>query len=632
MLFLGWFGGSNLGCVSYLEKMERVLKILVRFQKKEEWSNDKEDYDEEVICQFEEIENLMDPSGYTTVKKVQVYRTHTGSYYYILVDTASPQNPGESEKWLFHSTCEDTFKKSLIIEKCKNFDPVTLDHLLSLDTNCNETIKAYLWTLNLCTSKADDSESFSRELINCISGEIKWKNPCASKRADQDTDSDADKVNAPIRKSGSCSNTPSSNTSSQRTPQEKATLTVTRRAKSCRCKFHNHSFWEGKFLFREGDTIDLFEGNIDEKTKFLSIFEAEKILVSESRIMSICLSGVYIRQFSAGTITKQSTLSSYLVMLKIQSSGAESLNLEGTWWTLFLNSHPVNRKNVLVNWYVLIHKHNVVDPGKAQSNSQIVKINLLKKDDCLYTVGQFWAFLQESYIPIYQRNHRPGDTYSFSEEIFRRLSKSRSHVPFLLRHGLGVEDDTPWPGKLVFFSEGATREYTVENISTICQDLDPHRLVKVTQVAIYKNPLNGRFEIPDKVFHSYVVFHTSDDQYWSIEKVPTDLRLQRSRIEEDVRDKSLGKPRFCEAQTPKCVISDISNCLLFGVLQFIEQSGELRSPYVFTTDNCMRFAKLMFDHMASGKEWKIPKIVQVANRLTNQFYGDRNFRERMYTY
>ena len=350
--------------------------------------------------------------------------------------------------------------------------------------------------------------------------------------------------------------------------------------------------------------------------------------------MTILLCEVSIRSFSNGQITERFTVSSYLLMLKIKSSSEES-NRDGTWWTFFLNGYQDTPRSGAFSWYVLLHKHSEVDTSTLKTKSQLfVKIKVLKRDDSLQCVGHFFTYLKEKFIPVYQRIYIPGNTFHFSLEIFKRLSKNVLHMPRFLRRP-GPHYKSSW-GKIVFYEDGNTQVYTVDNFSQLCQDLDPNHLLRVIAVKIYKTPLAGWLDIPNVVFHPYVLFRTSDGRHWSIEKYPCELILQRSFDEKEVREKRLGQQRFCKSkfcrrQVFSCIISDVSNCLLSGVLRYIETSGELLASYVLTTDNCMRFADVMFNRIASNKKWKLPAIVELANKATNKIHGGRNFRQRVLT-
>ena len=195
----------------------------------------------------------------------------------------------------------------------------------------------------------------------------------------------------------------------------------------------------------------------------------------------------------------------------------------------------------------------------------------------------------------------------------------------------GPHYKTPWEGKIVLYEDGSKQEYTVDNISQLREDLDPNHLLRVSGVVIYKNPLAGWLDIPHVAFHPYVLFRTTNGRYWSLEKYPCDSILQRSFDEKEVRDKALrqqrfGENKFCRRQAHKCIISDVSNCLLSGVLRYLETGGELQSPYVLTTDSCVLFAEVIFSRIASEKKWKIPAIVELANKVTSRIHRGRNFR------
>ena len=91
------------------------MKILLRYQREENWSEDNDAYDERYVTKLEELEKLMDPSSNSSVVKVQVFRQFNGQYYYILATIVTPKNQELEGKWLFHTTIREDCKNIMIV-------------------------------------------------------------------------------------------------------------------------------------------------------------------------------------------------------------------------------------------------------------------------------------------------------------------------------------------------------------------------------------------------------------------------------------------------------------------------------------------------------------------------------------
>ena len=468
------------------------MRIFVRYQEKEEWSQDKNDYREISVPDIMKIENEMDDNTVVKIKAFKHFRTHI---WYILAILETQKDKGEQVKWLVHVHCGDDGEKILMFEKCKNFDPPVMEYLPKLDTKCNETVGSFLWYVKFASS-VDDTNKFAAALIDEIRGEtrLKWMRSCPPKQEDWVADDDnptdrpelevegyiliADDDNPTDRPEleveGGCKLI--ADNTSPWADRTTVTLPVKDRKERCVCEFNGRDFWEGKFIYREArecEYVNLFEGDIDNNSKFRTLFEVENLLGTSSRIRKISLCEVSTRSFSNGQITERFTVSSYLLMLKIESISEES-NRDGTWWTFFLNGYQDTSRSGAFNWYVLLHKHSEVDTSTLKTKSQLVKIKELKRDESLQCVDQLCTYLKEQFIPLYQRNYIPGDTFHFSLEIFKRLSKNVSHFPRFLRLP-GPHYQSSWEGKIVFYEDGNRQEYTVDNITQLRQDLDPNQ-------------------------------------------------------------------------------------------------------------------------------------------------------------
>ena len=385
------------------------MQILVRYHKKEEWSQDNDDYSEISVSEFEKIENLIDPLDDSTVVKIQVFQRFGHLCFYLLAMLETQQDKGGQVKWLIHvhRLGGDDEEKILIFEKCKNFDPPAMERLSKLETECNEPVKSFLRYVEQFASLADDTETFAQEVVNRISGRIRWRKICRLKVQVADDDNATDQS----KKIGNTGYSYTSTLLAVESPRTDRTPAA----------FKDRNLWKGTFIYQEGEYVNLFEGDIDKTSKFLTLLEVEKLLGTRSRIMNIFLCEVGIRDFSNGQITEQFTASSGLLMLKIKSSSEES-NQDGTWWTFFLNGYQDTSRSEAFSWYVLLHKHSEVDTSTIKTKSQLVKIVVLKRDESLQCVGQLCTYLKEQYIPVYQKNHRPGDTYSFCQNVASFIS------------------------------------------------------------------------------------------------------------------------------------------------------------------------------------------------------------------
>ena len=483
---------------------------------------------------------------------------------------------------------------------------------------------------SLLSSDAEDlaSEAFARACINMAAGKDVWLNISGS--SVQFGDEEKEKmVPGKDRTDGELPNSQEqgcgrgANPGQDFLPSTETTFpsTMTNNPWPSKNQYEVIKFWEGIFVHRKGESIDLFSGSIDDTTTYLITQEMGQLLGTESIITHVSLCGVYIRNFVEGRITWQSTLACQLIMVKIRGSTGESD--DDTWWTFFLNGYHGYQSRVIprvdvssshhdkwieqqFHWYVLLHDHGVSDIYNITSTSQLIDIKQLKEDRSEHTVGQFCSFLQpEEYIPEYQKECIPGDTFSFSEEIYKYLSLTSSHLPRPLRQP-GPYHNTEWEGKLVFKEGGKKREYHVSTFLLLCRELDPDKSIMITEVHIYKSPLLGSCDIYGVAYHPFVVFQTDEGSWWSLEKFPDGLRLThspspswdclfRERIDEGhVTSK-------CSGDKPKLLISDMSRRGLFAALKGIKDREELQAAYVATTDNCMRFAENVFNSIAFEK-------------------------------
>ena len=627
-----------------------LSKILVRYWIEKEWSGTDGEYDEKPMPT---IKTLMDSEGKGKITTVQCYRQFSGSYYYILLTVQPLNNPHSGEvKWLLHLT--DEKKETLVLEKCRSFSPATLDHLTGVDTKCDTSFRWFLETVvdSLLSSDTEDlaSEEFARICINMAAGKEVWLNIAGSsvqfeaeEKEEMVPGKDRTDGELPDSQEQGCGRR--ANPGQVVMPSTELTFpsTMTNNSLPSHYQYKNEAvkFWDGIFLYRKGECIDLFRGSVDETTTYLTTQEMGQLLGTERIITHVSLCGVYIRNFVEGRITWQSTLACQLIMVKIRGSTGE--NDDGTWRTFFLNGYHGYQSRVMsrvdnssryhdkwkgqqFHWYVLLQDHGVSDIYDITSTSQLIDIKQLKVDRSEHTVGQFCVFLQDKYIPEYQKECIPGDTFSFSVEIYKYLSLTSSHLPRCLRQP-GPYYNTEWEGKLVLKEGWTKQEYHVNTILLLCWELDPDKSIMIREVHIYKSPLLGICDIYGVAYHPFVVFRTDEGSWWSLEKFPDGLRLTHSPSRDCLFRERIDEGHVaskCSGDKPKLLISDMSRRGLFAALMGIKERGELQAAYVATTDNCMRFAENVFNSIAFEKRWKVPPIPNIANKVTSKILRIRS--------
>lgn len=94
------------------------------------------------------------------------------------------------------------------------------------------------------------------------------------------------------------------------------------------------------------------------------------------------------------------------------------------------------------------------------------------------------------------------------------------------------------------------------------------------------------------MYHEFVVFETSDSWWWSIEKNPEGLTIQRNRS----KDAVVNKYRHVDRFTPITIRKNaVGNMKMEDLIDWLYIHDELNTDYDLLTSNCQHFAKRVFD-------------------------------------
>lgn len=200
---------------------------------------------------------------------------------------------------------------------------------------------------------------------------------------------------------------------------------------------------------------------------------------------------------------------------------------------------------------------------------------------------------------------------SFSSGVSRTNLKSNGiHWQGNVRTPSGTNNRSQgieWQRHIRYYSYASTG-----NLDLDISDLQKHiNQDRFEMLYLYKTPLS-EFQWTNTIFfHVYVIFYTNTPEggfWWSLEKTGESLILQMSRDIEDVKDRLEGGRRVSEGSSwywePQFIIRDSSWETFETLYKFIiVDKDQLNIRYNFAEENCKNFAKIVFDRIATNKNW-----------------------------
>ena len=299
---------------------------------------------------------------------------------------------------------------------------------------------------------------------------------------------------------------------------------------------------------------------------------------------------------------------------------------DGYWWAF--NSDCWKKPG-----HLQISRVSEYDPDSNSRHSQIIFgtwSTTVRDDDSSISVEQLFKFIDETFILTIQFESSPGDTVLFSKEMFDRIAHTQSFESFqtLLREvpnsspGFG-STGTDWKGLVRFIDlvgPSGKQDFNKELLSTLQDEIDPQGTDIITHVYAFKVPLDERCLTNMVFFHSYITFRSvnsaEQETWWSIEKNRSFIVLQNGRTHEKVRDKVSDEKR-CESWfywKPQLLGKDVcANRSLLSLVELLKINDELGIHYQGPTENCQKFAKVMFDWMAVSQKLNFGWLASLPN-------------------
>jgi len=120
----------------------------------------------------------------------------------------------------------------------------------------------------------------------------------------------------------------------------------------------------------------------------------------------------------------------------------------------------------------------------------------------------------------------------------------------------------------------------------------------IVELRAYRCPLLGSWQLSQVLLnHQFIVFETKA-WWWSIEKNPEGITIQRSKKIEYVRDRYRRDKRPTPVERMK---QDSGRRSMDDLISYLYREDELNKPYSLYNDNCKHFVKRIFDEIAENK-------------------------------
>lgn len=243
-------------------------------------------------------------------------------------------------------------------------------------------------------------------------------------------------------------------------------------------------------------------------------------------------------------------------------------------------------------WWYFELKESVLQVIKDYSPEGIEE-QIIRSDDSIKSVVAFidWLHLQD--IPENVATLPP--TW-FVQKSFDYLAKEKCYNRidnFFQSPSTGVKGNK-WSEKFLFIN--AMNEKMFLDSGTGFKSIMKDEIV--TDISVYKHPLNSIKMSLLNFFHAYVVIRTTNmkmETWWSIDKHTDYIIVQKNAEMQKVKD-ILGGDKRCEGsfqsipELVKEIVLDSNKSL-----EIIVNLFDIENPYHWVFDNCQHLAKKVFD-------------------------------------
>lgn len=159
-------------------------------------------------------------------------------------------------------------------------------------------------------------------------------------------------------------------------------------------------------------------------------------------------------------------------------------------------------------------------------------------------------------------------------------------------HKLRFHDHTNDQSTVLFNFDDAL----ISSVGSNCDDL-------ITNIYVFKTPLNEKQFSNSVFFHSFVTFKTLKNVWWSFEKNTSFIEIQQGLSLDTIRDR-LGSNIRCKTNYWNPTLVDEDTCRtqsVSDVIKFIFQNSEHMIEYRGASNNCQVFCEMIFNRFAASK-------------------------------
>jgi hypothetical protein len=265
---------------------------------------------------------------------------------------------------------------------------------------------------------------------------------------------------------------------------------------------------------------------------------------------------------------------------------------ENWWWSIEKNNEGVTiqRSKKLESVRDMYRRAK-----RTTGKTSLTDIILVKKSNGYTKINELINYLwrkdylnQEYGVLSYNCQH-------FADLIFRRISESKNLRELDVYFDSAADQPSGLSGAgFITVDELISRVYDLSSIETL------------VKIEIYKAPINSLQIMDNFLHHLFVIFHTNQDTYWSIERWPTRFTMQKAKNKDILVNECERNPRPGNWFTPVRIYQSASakKMTLSSVMDFIWKKDKLNELYDPISNNSKHFATSVYNQFQDGYQIK----------------------------
>lgn len=236
--------------------------------------------------------------------------------------------------------------------------------------------------------------------------------------------------------------------------------------------------------------------------------------------------------------------------------------------------------------------------GETSSTNIVLK---RKSSDCDMKINELINYIwrKDSLNKVYFI--KDSNCQEFAKFIFERISgivadsKSKNLCELDVYFDSAADQPSGLSGAgFITVDELISRVYDLSSIETL------------VKIEIYKAPINSLQIMDNFLHHLFVIFHTNQDTYWSIERWPTRFTMQKAKNKDILVNECERNPRPGNWFTPVRIYQSASakKMTLSSVMDFIWKKDKLNELYDPISNNSKHFATSVYNQFQDGYQIK----------------------------